>query len=515
MIRRQTTGQGLTANAAFVGLADHGLFNYRMPHCFTSEDLSGHITKNLLNVLAEKNDSKLRKALAKTRHDFIRYDALRDVNVPRQLGAPHPESHLLQCLVIEHYWQQIKRHCRKPAVPVSRTFVRKMDGDRVFHMNYKGKDRDAIEEHDLRRMAGAQYMVKADISACYPSIYTHSIPWAMHGKTKSKKNRGSSLPGNLLDSVTQGTRDGQTNGLLIGPDTSSVISEIILTKIDAVMQSQRYNRFSRYIDDYTFYARTHQEAEQFVHQLGLSLREYELVLNERKTSITPMPRTIESQWIRELQTFSFSKSGQLVDRKTVRAFLDLALDLSAKHGSHRVLNYAFKTIPNNLSDPAKRFVVLQAVNLAVLYPYLAPILNEYVFQRHHFTGIRPIIRAFIVGLIRAGIQKIYPDAIAHGIYYSLIYRMRLRLLETNLLDVVDMGDCLTSVLLLEYARFFGAPKIGPKVRRFADSLRTLERREKDRYWLLVYQVWDPNTLDGEGQGYLAQLKRSGFQFVDL
>ncbi len=515
MIRRQTTGQGLTANAAFVGLADYGLFNYRMPHCFTSEGLSGYITQNMLDILAEEDDRKLRKALAKTKHDFIRYEALRDVNVPRQLGAPHPESHLLQCLAIEHYWQEIKRHCRKPAVPASRTFVRKMEGNRVFHMNYKGKDRDAIEERDLRRMAGAQYVVRADISACYPSIYTHSIPWAIHGKTKAKQNRSLTLPGNLLDSVTQGTRDGQTNGLLIGPDTSSVISEIILTKIDAMMQSSGYRKFSRYIDDYTFYARTHQEAEQFVHQLGPSLREYELVLNERKTSISPMPRTIETNWIRELQSFSFSNSGQLVDRKAVRAFLDLALDLSAEHGSYSVLNYAFKTIPNNLADPAKRFVVLQTVNLAVLYPYLAPILNEYVFQRHRFTGIRPIIRAFIVRLIRAGIQKIYPDAIAHGLYYSLIYRMRLPSLETEFLNVVDMGDCMTNVLLLEYARWFGAPKIGPKVRRFADSLRTLERREKDRYWLLVYQVWDPSTLDGEGQRYLARLKRSSFQFVDF
>ena len=284
MIRRQTTGQGLTANAAFVGLADHGLFNDRMPHCFTSEGLSGYVTQNMLNTLAEKDDRKLRKALEKTRHDFIRYDALRDVNVPRQLGAPHPESHLLQCLVMEHYWGQIKRHCRKPAIPASRTYVRKMSANRVFHMTYKGKERDG-EERDLRRMAGAQYVVTADISACYPSIYTHSIPWAMHGKTKAKKIRGSSLPGNLLDSVTQGTRDGQTNGLLIGPDTSSVISEIILTEIDAIVQSQGFKRFSRYIDDYTYYARTHEEAEQFVHQLSLSLRDYELVLNERKTSI--------------------------------------------------------------------------------------------------------------------------------------------------------------------------------------------------------------------------------------
>jgi len=485
-----------------------------MPHCFTSEGLSGHITKKMLNILAEEDDRKLRKALSKTKHDFIRYDALRDVNVPRQLGIPHPESHLLQCLVIEHYWQQIKRHCRKPAVPASRTFVRKLSGDRVFHMNYKGRDRNAIEERDLRRMAGAQYVVKADISACYPSIYTHSLPWAIHGKTKSKKNRGSSLWGNLLDSVTQGTRDGQTNGVLIGPDTSSVISEIVLTKIDAMLQAKGYRRFSRYIDDYTYYARTHRQAERFVHQLGLALREYELVLNERKTSITPMPRTIESDWIRELQNFSFSNSGKLVDRKTVRGYLDLALDLAAKRGSQSVLNYAFKTIPTNLSDPAKRFVVLQAANLAVLYPYLAPILNEHVFQRHHFTGIRPIIRSFIVALIRAGIQKIYPDAIAYGLYYALIYRMRLQLLEKPLLDVVRMGDCLTNVLLLEYAQFFGAPKIGPKVRQFADSLRTLERREKDRYWLLVYQVWDPNTLNGEGQAYLAQLKMSGFQFIN-
>ena len=469
----------------------------------------------MLNTLAEKDDRKLRKALEKTRHDFIRYDALRDVNVPRQLGAPHPESHLLQCLVMEHYWGQIKRHCRKPAIPASRTYVRKMSANRVFHMTYKGKERDGLEERDLRRMAGAQYVVTADISACYPSIYTHSIPWAMHGKTKAKKIRGSSLPGNLLDSVTQGTRDGQTNGLLIGPDTSSVISEIILTEIDAIVQSEGFKRFSRYIDDYTYYARTHEEAEQFVHQLSLSLRDYELVLNERKTSIATMPRTIESDWVRELQSFPFPNPEELVDRRTVRNFLDLALDLATKRETNSVLNYAFKMIPNNLSDPAKRFVVLQVVSLAVLYPYLAPILNEYIFQRHQFAGIKPIIYDFIVSLIRAGIQKIYPDAIAHGLYYSLIYRMPLSQLEADLLDVVDIGDCLTNVLLLEYAGLFGAPKIRSRVQQFTDSLLTLERREKDRYWLLIYQMWATNTLDGEGQAYLARLKRSGFQFLVL
>jgi len=56
---------------------------------------------------------------------------------------------------------------------------------------------------------------------------------ALHGKDLSKKNSGLlALNGNLLDKCTQLAHDGQTNGLLIGPHASNVISEIILTSID-------------------------------------------------------------------------------------------------------------------------------------------------------------------------------------------------------------------------------------------------------------------------------------------
>ena len=33
-----------------------------------------------------------------------------------------------------------------------------------------------------RRWRGARYILKTDISQFYPSVYTHSIPWALHGK---------------------------------------------------------------------------------------------------------------------------------------------------------------------------------------------------------------------------------------------------------------------------------------------------------------------------------------------
>lgn len=95
----------------------------------------------------------------------------------------------------------------------------------------------------------------------FPSIYTHSIPWALHGKAVSKKSTSiTALAGNLLDKCTQHTRDKQTNGLLIGPHSSNIIAEIILTKIDVELQAKGYKKIARHIDDYAFYAEDFAEA---------------------------------------------------------------------------------------------------------------------------------------------------------------------------------------------------------------------------------------------------------------
>ena len=43
----------------------------------------------------------------------------------------------------------------------------------------------------------------------------------------------------------------------------------------------------------------------------------------------------------------------------------------------------------------------------------------------------------------------------------------------------------------------------------ADKLKGMETQEKDRFWLLIYQ------LKGEGQQFLAKLKRNHFGFVSF
>lgn len=381
-------------------------------------------------------------------------------------------------------------------------------------MNHKGKDHFENEEKDIENMTGANYVAHTDISTCFPSIYTHSIPWALHGLNRTKKDRSLLLVGNLLDRVTQATRDGQTNGLLIGPHTSNIISEIILTRIDREMVKRKYLQLNRHIDDYTFYAKTHQEAENFLRDLGTQLRKYDLTLNARKTEILPVPRPIEENWVRELNGFLFPGKGK-IHSGTIQSLLDLALKLSNESGTSATLNYAVQMVPARLSERAKRLFVREVVNLALIYPYLAPLLSKHVFHKHHFEGIDATIQQFVEKLLQIGIEKLYPDAIAHAMYYSLKYNVQLRNLDHRSPQIVEIDDCVSNVLLLEYATRHKLSRIRKEIRRRADKLKDLERREQDRFWLLIYQLWQARTLEGRGQSFLAHLKRNRFSFVDF
>ncbi len=356
-----------------------------------------------------------------------------------------------------------------------------MRGTRVFKMNYHGIDRDETEETDISNMTGARFVAHADISTCFPSIYTHSIPWALHGRSKAKGNYSLELAGNLLDKVTQGLRDRQTNGLLIGPHTSNVISEITLTDIDAKLTKKGYTRISRHIDNYHYYAATQSEAEQFIRDLGILLRGYELGLNQRKTKIAPMPRPIREEWLRELHGFPWPNAGTAVRFTKVHEFLDLALDLARNAGAYRVLNYAIKMVPKNLDDRARKLFVQHATNLTLLHPYLTPILHRSVFEKQRFSGIETIIEGFANELLSVGMQRIYTDAISYAIYFSLKYQLSLSKCDDELCQIIPIDDCLSSVLLLEYARSQQLSVVQRRIWKRADELRKYDRRDQDRF----------------------------------
>ena len=55
----------------------------------------------------------------------------------------------------------------------------------LFQMNYDNWRVDGDPETDI--LMGKRYMVNADISTCFTSIYTHSLSWALVGKEMANK----------------------------------------------------------------------------------------------------------------------------------------------------------------------------------------------------------------------------------------------------------------------------------------------------------------------------------------
>lgn len=47
------------------------------------------------------------------------------------------------------------------------------------------------------------------------------------------------------------------------------------------------------------------------------------------------------------------------------------------------------------------------------------------------------------------------------------------------------------------------------------KIKKIKKREGDRFWLLIYQLWDESELRDNGQGFLADLKKNDFKFLDL
>lgn len=510
----------LGPNELLKGLLDFGLFSERLPPCFATEGLT-EITKNWLqSFFQEKNEKKLKQNLDRCSHDFIRYEALRDTNVSRQFGVPHPEAYALLCFGLHQHWQEISEHCNTPDPTFSRIHVRQLSNGRVFEMNYKGAQRYGLEEQEIQWKAGARFLVKADIASCFHSIYSHSIPWALHGKTEAKNSTSLIQPGNLLDKVTQLTRDKQTNGLLIGPHASNVISEIVLTAVDFDLQQKFYKKVIRHIDDYTFYASTHEEAEKFVKDLSMSLRNFELSLNDKKTQIIALPQPSQENWVQALNRFSFPSADAAEIRfSTISSFLDLALEQTQKISKSTPLNYAIKTISGhteaarNLNDRAKRLYALEAMNLALAYPYLVPVLDKFVFDRYPHSALKDNLKSFLENLLITAVDKHNADSFSYAIYYALKHQIHLDVDEGQLRGAVELDDCIANVLLLEYTSTHRLKTVYSAIKQKTDALKSSDKRKKDKNWLLIYQLWSADELNGNAQCFLGKLKSNNFKFL--
>lgn len=139
-------------------------------------------------------------------------------------------------------------------------------------------------------------LVKFDISKCFDSIYTHSLPWALLNRdaVKDKIQISKNTFAGKFDKFMQNANYGETNGIVIGPEFSRIFAELILQQIDKTVENKLLKQTPsirsrvdyecyRYVDDYFLFYNNDIVKEEILKLFKLELREFKMWVSESKT----------------------------------------------------------------------------------------------------------------------------------------------------------------------------------------------------------------------------------------
>jgi hypothetical protein len=266
-------------------------YKYELPPVLNSESFSAEAAEGVAGCWGVRKA----KGCDYRGFDAVEYRLTRFTGVPRTCMLPHPTAYAHLALTIDGSWTRIDQVAENP---VSLIRPREHADGRLIIMNYETDQ--AKTDREMRAGFGMRFVARTDISNCFPSIYTHALSWALVGFKEAKANRGKPNRWyNRLDEASRWIKRNETNGIAIGPATSNVLSEIILGKVDGKLAT-RFD-FHRFIDDYTCYCRTEEDAQEFIRKLSHELAEFKLSLNGGKTRIETLPRTASESWITDVR----------------------------------------------------------------------------------------------------------------------------------------------------------------------------------------------------------------------
>lgn len=461
-----------------------------LPPILNSKSLTPEISEKLIKLSYRKNG-----------YDQVEYKLTRYNNVPRPLSIPHPIPYTKLCHSLHDNWEKLEYIMQTEN---SLIIPQKHSDGRIIIMDYENTTKE-IERHIMLSF-NKKFYVNTDISNFYPSIYSHSIPWALVGFEKAKGERNQDVWFNQIDKYQRLTKRNETNGVPIGPATSNIISELILARIDKQLNDEGFE-FIRFIDDYTAYFDTYEKAEKFIRRLLEELSGYKLLLNIGKTVIEQLPSPSSPEWIADLTTRIPDKEN--ISHTNIIRFLDYALTKQAICPDGSILKYAVKSIIYDVKEYMAELLLQYLLSLCIKYPTLLPLLNI-LFGKIKFDSGCPYTDQLLKILNEHTINK-RSDAMTWTLYY--LNKFSQSIPQEIAKEVISSKDCI-SILFLYLSK-----QHDEKVMNFCNTLDKSDLFLLDQYWLLLYQLFfdgkisNPYNDDNDGGEVFNILKNEGVSFI--
>lgn len=227
-----------------------------------------------------------------------------------------------------------------------------------------------------------KYFAKVDYKSCFPSIYTHTYKWIIERNTIDSKDAKNSNLFIIIDRILQNINGKSSNGIIVGPEFSRMIAEVLLQNVDKeVLQNlqdkglslKKDFRIFRYVDDIYIFANSPVDIDNIINIIESTAQKYLLHLNELKSYTTQTP-VIMSDWLYKTRIFSdkvadlFYKKSELYESQSINYLVKnryISLDrleneftlLMNEFTKERrfIVSYILSTLLNNISSKKDGF----------------------------------------------------------------------------------------------------------------------------------------------------------------
>ena len=474
----------------------YGYFAEQFPDCFSSEDFANKLTELLpLISVAKAQKSKAKNTTAPTTLSTYKNDISR-----RVLSVSNPEAFLRLSKYMRDNWEDILKASSSPNSLSPVTFIRSYNFSAEEMINCESIREKLRAKSDfivgvkncIRASLGYKYRLKVDITNCYNSIYTHSITWAICGKEQAKSYFRTSEPssiqgeyemGDFLDCFIRQQKNNETNGIIVGPYTSRIISEIVLARIDHIL-SDKGLKFKRYVDDYKLYFRSEAQAQESLTLIEKVLNEFNLTLNTSKTEIEKYPYEIISQ-IKDSYENSLKNDG-------VFGVLNTAAQLHSK-GQKGAYKYALKYLkdePIPIDD--LQIIIPTLVNVMLLDPRYGKYVTKYL--KKNISKIKAENLSIVINReLDCSLQgELQQETL---MFVQLINDLDLSITADNMINILHSDNDFAIIIALDIWKNHNksVDRTKQEARKINESIRNLMKllngeKLSGARWLLLYEL---------------------------
>ena len=251
-------------------------------------------------------------------------------------------------------------------------------GDVVEEINFTLDDSTESQEEEKERSVyvknmlykiqitrGASGILHIDISEFYRSIYTHTLSAIKLGIDDAKdafvqdsQDEGYKMYVSLDDRIRR-LNGARTNGILVGPYISRILSEAILARVDIELQ-ESHIIFTRYADDYEIAIYNKKDLEDIKSKLVTIFERYCFRINNEKTYYEEYPFYIFSNYEKNIRRLVGNE--KTIDAIEIIELFNKFLQME-KSGEKGAVRYLLKTYKNEYHVQDKQLYASYLLNI--------------------------------------------------------------------------------------------------------------------------------------------------------